>query len=235
MPARRSTFVCAALAAGLAGAAGTGCHRRPKLVPAGPCPRPEALAAMVAAPGREVRTACAGYANAPYWMAGAVSYANGTGADARLVLLSGGQGVHAMAFDVPAVPTADLTRLVAGSDDVRARVTLTLQGQNLLRLGVWGRPRGRPDLLADEIAVVLQLVAHAPPRLLWAGAGDQTTKGADGCIVDHFVEFQMTFGQQLAMITRARGRPGCPPTGPGVQEMVGSRPVPLPPGRPAGP
>jgi hypothetical protein len=146
------------------------------------------------------------------------------------MLLAGGQGSRTLAFDVQPAPTADIARLIASGDDVRVRIKMTQSSQSLVRLGVWARPRGQREVLADEVVVLLQLAAHAPPRILWSGPGDQANKGADGCVTDRFVEFQMLFSQ-LNMLTTARTRPGCPPAGPGVQEQLPLRPVPLAPGR----
>src|SRR5205823_1077994 len=121
-----------------------GCRRKVVTKAAGPCPRPEALAALVAERGRELRTGCAGYPNAPYWMAGALSFDAGTRRNPKLVLLAGGQGSRTMAFDVQPAPLADIARLIAASDDVRVRIKLTQSSQSLVRLGVWARPKAQP-------------------------------------------------------------------------------------------
>lgn len=214
-------------------AALVGCRRKVASKPAGPCPAPEALAAMVAEKGRELRAACAAYPGVPYYMAGVFTFDARTRKDPRLMLLAGGQGSRTLAFDVVPAPVAELSELIGAADDVRVRIKITQS--SLVRLSVWTRTHARPDVLAEEIVLLLQLVAHAPPRLLWAGPGDRTTKAADGCMTDQFVEFQSVFGQQISMVTTARSRPGCPPAGPGVQEPLAVRPRPLAAGREVGP
>ena len=54
--------------------------------------------------------------------------------------------------------------------------------------------------------MLLQLVAHQPPKILWTGPGDQiTTEG--GCISEQLVEFEMLFRTRLERFNITRSRP----------------------------
>jgi hypothetical protein len=172
-----------------------------------------------------------------YWMAGALSY--GGAAAPRLHLITGGVWSRTLAFDVEPAPVEAIAELVGASLDVAVRIKARPEGR-LVRLGVVGR-RGPDGIESDEIAVLLELVAHAPPRLLWSGRGDQARLTADGCIDERLVDFQMLFGRRLEMFVTGRSRPRVAgagarcAAGPGLQESLAPNPVALKAGRVIGP
>jgi hypothetical protein len=174
--------------------------------------------------GRTVRTACVVFAPGYYWLAAAVSYDPKTSGEVRVHLISGGQAGRIS--DVEPVPAAALTDLIKASEQVDVQIRKG-NDNRLVRMGVRGRHGG--DL--DEVGMVLQLVAHAPPRLLWVGAGDQR-RTADGCTTQRTVDFEMPFGTRLEMMTamRATGGPQCT-SGPTSQQQIESRGVALKAGR----
>jgi hypothetical protein len=86
--------------------------------------------------------------------------------------------------------------------------------------------------------VVLQMVAHKPPRVLWVGTGDQV-RVEGGCVTEQAVGFEMPFGTRLEVVRSVRARPaeaggklpaGCA-SSPGTQEPVDFKPVSLKPPR----
>jgi hypothetical protein len=198
------------------------------------CPPPGELAALLSEPGRTLRTDCIAFAPSYFWTAAALRYDDKT--PPRLSLVTGGPGLHTMAFDVDPGPTEAISQLIHESRAVEVRIRATRSRQGLIRMGVVGR-RDDKGVETDELAMVLQLVAHAAPRLVWAGAGDQTRAGADGCISERVLDFEMPFRRDLEVFTTSRSRPAspgrsCPPGGgPGTQEAVPIRAVPLKAGR----
>lgn len=227
------------VALGVAGVLLAGCRKASRPVPvaaprppdAGPgaCPPPAELEALLAEPGRSVRTACHAHGDVPYWLGAALSVDPTGAGEPRLQFLSGGITSRGIVFEVEPLPDGALRDLVSGSESVEVRVRVGRGNRSLVRLGVLGRRAAKEGVLGEELAAVLQLTAHAPPRLLWAGAGDRIT--AEGnCVVEQQVDFQMLFGKQLDMVTSYRSAPGCP-GGPGTQEPLAVRPTPLAPGR----
>jgi hypothetical protein len=190
------------------------------------CPPSDKLAKAVEGDqkGRTVRTSCVVFAPGYYWLAAAVSFEPKTGSDPRVHLISGGQAGRIS--DVEPVPAAALTELIKASDDVDVQIRKG-NDNRLVRMGVRGRHGGE----SDEVGMVLQLVAHAPPRLLWVGAGDQR-RTANGCTTERTIDFEMPFGTRLEMMTalRASGGPGCS-AGPTSQQQIESRGVALKAGR----
>jgi hypothetical protein len=179
-------------------------------------------------PGRAVKAACVVFAPGYYWLGAAVSYDPKTNGDVRVHMISGGQAERIS--DVDPLPAAALAELVKNSDEVEARIRRGPDNR-LVRLGVLGRRKNQqPE--AEEIGMVLQLKAHAPPLLIWVGPGDQVST-QDGCHLERSVDFEMPFGNRLEMITSTRakgGGPGCK-SGPGSQEQIESKGVALKAGR----
>jgi hypothetical protein len=195
------------------------------------CPATETLTRMVQKdqPGRAVRTACVVFAPGYYWLGAALSYDDKTKGDVRLHMLSGGQSQRIT--DIDPVPAAALSDLMKKNEEVEVRIRKSGSENRLVRMGVMGRRGGSKQPEGDEIGLVLQLVAHASPKLLWIGDGDRI-RTADGCTVEQLVNFEMPFGNRLEMVTSARGsRPGCA-SGPASQEQIESKGVALKPGRP---
>jgi hypothetical protein len=228
-----------------------GCRKRPP--PAAPartaaapldagsvrCPTPEALAALVVEPGRTVRVDCFPYSPQYFWTAAALSYdPKGGGPPPRLAFVTGGPGLATLAFDIDPGPTEAIDRLIRGSRGVAVRIKPARSRQHLVRLGVVGQhdPRGSDGLQSEELALVLQLVAHAAPKLIWTGPGDQTVVGPDGCVSERTIDFEMPFRRDLEVFTssqsRATGGKPCPPGGPGTQESIPARAISLKAARP---
>jgi hypothetical protein len=229
---RTAGLVALCLAATLA----TGCKKKKPALPAGPdpasvvCPPTDKLVHAVEQDqkGRTVRAACVVFAPGYYWLAAAVSYDAKTAADVKVHLMSGGQSQHIS--DVEPLPAAALSELIKKSDQVDVQIRKG-NDNRLVRLGVIGRQGGGKQPEATEIGMVLQLVAHAPPKLLWIGAGDEIST-SEGCRVERSVDFEMPFGSRLEMVTsaRAKGGAGCT-TGPASQQQIESRGVALKAGR----
>jgi hypothetical protein len=218
---------------------GAACRRKKNAPPAEAggisCPAPEALAALVKEPSRIVRTDCVVYSPGFFWLAIALTTAEKPPAAPRLILLSGGGTPTPIAFDVDPMPAAAIERLNDGTRQLGVQIRKTRSSQHLVRLGVVAR---RPDGIEwEEVGILLQLAAHKPPNLLWTGPGDAAFLGADGCLTERRIEFEMPFRTDLQMFTTSTSRPtkptakNCPPSGPGTQEAVGYRPLPLKPGR----
>jgi hypothetical protein len=207
---------------------GAACRRRPASRPvtapaATPaCPSPEALARLVAAPGRQFRTDCVVYAPGFFWLGAALAY-DPDGANPRLSLIYGGQppGV----YDLDAAPPEALTRLIKAHPDLRVNIRKPSRDSRLVRIGVFGQ-HGSPDHPeADEVVLVLRLVAHAPPEILWIGPGDQVRTDRSACIVERTVDFEMPFGERLEMTTVQRAHPAAGgkqlcAAGPSTQQTV---------------
>jgi hypothetical protein len=205
------------------------------------CPAPETFAPLgteQGSPSRAFRTDCVVFAPGRYWLASALSYEDKTGKAPRLHLMSGGTGDRIIVFDVEPLPSAEIEALVKQSKEVGVKIRKTHDDRALVRLGVTGRSgtSERPEL--REVGMLLQLAAHQPPRVLWVGPGDQVSTGADGCINEQVVDFELLFRTRLERFTvvRARPAPGAKaancPTGPSMQDSVSYQPVPLKKGRP---
>jgi hypothetical protein len=196
------------------------------------CPPPDRLARAVEQDqkGRAVHTACVVFAPGYYWLGAAVSYDPKTKSDVRVHMLTGGAAQRIS--EVEPLPAEALSALIKSSDTVEARIRKAGSETRLVRMGVMGRRSGGKQPEAEEVGMVLQLVAHAAPKLLWVGAGDEVrTEG--GCTIDRTVDFEMPFGNRLEMITSARGKggPQCG-GGPASQQQIESRGVSIKIGRP---
>jgi hypothetical protein len=139
-------------------------------------------------------------------------------------------------FDVEPAPTSQIQELIRTSRRVTVRAARTRSQQHLVRLGVVGYKDDK-GLDSSEIALVLQLVAHAAPQIVWAGNGDQVSVGSDGCVVERTLDFEMPFRRDIEVFTQSRAHPlpggkqTCQPQGPGTQETFPARAVSIKPGR----
>ena len=203
------------------------------------CPPAETFAAL-GGKGRALHTDCVVFAPGRYWLATALSHDLKTGKNARLHFLSGSPASRVMVFDVQPLPAAEIESLVKESGKggkVGVRIRRTRDDKALVRLGITSQ-RGddsKPEL--REIGLLLQLVAHAPPKLLWIGPGDQVSTGADGCITEQVVDFELLFRTRLErfVMTGSRPAPGAKAascgSGPSMQDTVAVKAVSLPRGR----
>ena len=205
------------------------------------CPGKETFAPMETAKGRVLVSDCVVYAPGRYWLATTLSYEAKTGKAPKLAFLTGGFGPRITVFDIEAMPAEEITKLVAASREVGVKIRRTRSDTALVRLGVVGTSgeAARPE--TREVGLLLQLVAHAPPKILWVGPGDQTTTGADGCINEQVVDFELLFRTRLERFTTQKSRPApgaadptkCASGGsPSTQESVAYQPVALKKGRP---
>jgi hypothetical protein len=210
-------------------------EKKTSLLPPGPdpssvvCPPADKLVHAVEADqkGRTVKASCVVFAPGYYWLGAALSFDPKTNGDVRLHLLSGGQAQRIS--DIDPLPAEAIAGLMKTSSDVQVQIRKG-NDNRLVRLGVVGR-QANGD--ASEVGLVLQLVAHAPPRILWVGPGDEV-RTADGCHTERTVDFEMPFGNRLEMFTnvRAKGGPQCA-GGPGSQQQIeAGKGVPLKAGRP---
>jgi hypothetical protein len=201
------------------------------------CPPAGVLARMVAGnqQGRVTRADCVEYAPGFFWLGAALAFDGGTAAHPRLSLIYGGQPPSQ--FDLQPIPEDDLTRIIRDNrDDLRVSIRKPSPDSRLVRVGVYGQHGGdRP--MADELVLVLRLVAHAPPEVLWVGPGDEVRTTAAGCVSERTVDFEMPFGDRLEMSTAQRAHvrvPGAKASclaAPSTQQTVDYRPQPLKPGR----
>jgi hypothetical protein len=234
----------------LTGAFAAGCKRKPPppaaqpaalsakpgAAPGVPCPPVASIAAPLAEPGRTVHVGCVDYSSY-FWAATALSVDDAGKSPPRLTFVTGGPGMGMYAFDVDPGPTKQIEELIKTSTSITARAARTRSQQHLLRMGVVGQKDGGAS---SEIALVLQLVAHSAPQIVWAGNGDQVSVGADGCIVERTLEFEMPFRRDIQVFTQTRAHPPaggkqvCSPQGPGTQDTYTARGVPLKSGRALG-
>jgi hypothetical protein len=194
--------------------------------PGGPaCPSGEELARRVAEPGRTVRAQCLLFAPGFYWLGVALSYDPRGASPPRLRYLSGSTVTRV--YELEPAPTDAIATLIKNSQDVDVQIRKGRSESRLVRLGVVGR---RASGEADEVGMVLQLVAHKQPQVLWTGAGDERRRSG-GCVVDRRVDFEMPFGDRLEMVTSFHAPSGCP-TPPASQQTIEYRGVSIKPGRP---
>jgi hypothetical protein len=219
------------------------------------CPPAETFASL-GGPGRVLRTACVVFSPGRYWLGTALSYADkpagkpakpgkpgkpgavGAGLDPRLYFLSGSPSSKVMLFDVQPLPVQAIEALIQDSKEVGVQIRRTRDDRSLVRLGITGSKGDatRPDV--RELGLLLQLVAHKPPQILWVGAGDQTTTQGD-CITEQTVDFEMLFRTRLERFAGGKSRPvpggkaeACAGGGgPSMQETVAFQAVPLARGR----
>jgi len=203
------------------------------------CPPGDRFAPLDTDKARMFLTDCVVFAPGRYWLASALSFEKKTGKAPRLHVLSGGTGDRIIVFDVDPLPTAEIEALIKQSKEVAVKIRKTREDRALVRLGVTGRTGTAERPESREVGMLLQLAAHQPPRVLWAGPGDQVSTGSDGCINEQVVDFELLFRTRLERFTmvRARPAPGAKPTapcqtGPSMQESVNFQPIPLKKGRP---
>jgi hypothetical protein len=201
-----------------------------------PKPKPAKKVAAGKAPARALRTSCVVFAPGRFWLAAALGFDEKTGKNPRLALLSGSPASKMMVFDVVPLPTAPIEKLLSESKEIDVHIRKTRDDHSLVRLGVAGGPGGdKPD--SREVGILLQLMAHKPPAILWMGEGDQVTTDAQGCVVEQAVDFELLFHTRLEQFTIGRPRPDktgkVPATckaGPSTQESLNYRAQALPPG-----
>jgi hypothetical protein len=206
--------------------------------PKKPSKKSSAAPSKTTGKGRVLRTSCIVFSPGRFWTAVAFSYDEKTREDPRMGLISGAASGRAMIFDLVPLPTAPIEKLLQESAEVGVQIRKTRNDESLIRLGVTGGPgAGKPD--RQEIGMLVQLVAHQPPQILWVGPGDQVVTEPNGCITEQRIEFELLFRTRLERLTvggslpDATGKvpPQCPASGPSTQETVPFRGVPLPSGR----
>jgi hypothetical protein len=205
------------------------------------CP-PESTFTSLGGKGRVLHTACTVFSPGRYWLATTLSYDQKPGKAGRapkLSFLSGSPGGRIIVFDVQPLPVAPIEALIKDNKQVGVQIRRTRDDRSLVRLGVTGSSGNpaKPDL--REIGMLLQLVAHQPPKILWTGPGDQITTSGD-CISEERVEFEMLFRTRLERFNMTKSRPvvgGSPEAcaaGPSMQETVAFQGVALARGRTLG-
>ena len=188
---------------------------------------------------KTLRVDCTVFAPGRFWLATALSYDEKTGKNPRLGLFSGSPSSRMMLFEIAPLPTEAIEKLIADNKEISVKIRKTRDDSSLVRLGVIGGPGGgKPD--SSEVGMLLQLVAHQPPRILWVGPGDQVAS-ADGCVVEQTVDFELLFRTRLERFTTSKPRAGAdgkiPATcksDPGTQESLTFQPVALGRGRAVG-
>jgi len=205
------------------------------------CP-PESTFTPLGGKGRVLHTACTVFSPGRYWLATTLSYDQKPGKAGRapkMSFLSGSPGGRIIVFDVQPLPVAAIAALIKDNKQVGVQIRRTREDRSLVRLGITGSSANpaKPDL--REIGMLLQLVAHQPPKILWTGPGDQITTEGD-CISEQRVEFEMLFRTRLERfnMTRTRpvegGKPEACAAGPSMQETVAFQGVSLARGRTLG-
>ena len=171
------------------------------------CPAPEAFASLAAQKGRQLRTGCVVLYEGFYWGAAALTYDEKGPAQPALHFLTGGPHSRTLAFDVEPAPAKEIEALIRGSREVAVAIRRPRGDRSLVRMGVVGRSGTAEKPESREIGVLLQLVAHSPPKILWWGPGDQTTVEANGCVNEQTVDFELLFRTRLQRFTTSRARP----------------------------
>ena len=187
------------------------------------------------APARALRSSCVVFAQGRFWLAAVLGYDEKTGKNPRLALISGSPASKLMVFDVAPLPTDAIEKLLAESKEVNVNIRKTREDHALVRMGISGGPDDKPD--SREVGILLQLVAHQPPKILWVGDGDQVTTDAEGCIIEQAVDFELLFRTRLEQFTITKVRPGpggvispkCK-TSPSTQESLNYQALALPTG-----
>jgi hypothetical protein len=200
------------------------------------CPAAETLAEMVSQQGRRALADCVVYAPGFFWLGAALTYEAPGGGQPRLSLIYSGQPPGGI-FELEPVPSEALTRIIKANQDLRVSIRKPGPESRLVRVGVYGQHGGdRPQ--ADELVVVLRLVAHSPPEILWTGPGDEVRTDAHDCVAERTVDFEMPFGERLEMSTVQRahrrepgGKQTCIPA-PSTQQTVEYKAQALKPSRP---
>ena len=141
-----------------------------------------------------------------YWGAAALTYNEKGPATPSLHFLTGGPMSRTLVFDVEPAPAKELESLIRSSPKVAVTIRRSRGDRSLVRMGVLGQSGSPTRPESREIGVLLQLVAHAPPKILWWGPGDQTSL-ADGCVLEQTVDFELLFRTRLERFTTTRARP----------------------------
>ncbi len=247
VPARarnRALVVCACVVAAAAG----GCRKksapprapatsrpltvaRPDAAPIS-CPAPQAFAGLAPRKGRALRTGCVVLYEGFYWGAGALTWNEQGPAQPTVQFLTGGPYSRSLVFDIDPAPAKEIESLIRGSREVSMNIRRPRGDRSLVRMGVVGvtGTPARPE--SREIGLLLQLVAHAPPKVLWWGPGDQTTVDASGCVNEQTVDFELLFRTRLERFTTSRSRPLAPggkacPSGSSMQDEIAYQATPL--------
>lgn len=201
------------------------------------CPGPETFAPLDTTKGRVLHSGCVVFSPGRYWLGTALSYEQKTGKDPKLFFLTGGFGPRITVFDIEPIAAEQITKLVTTGRNVGVKIRRTREDTSLVRLGVFADTGDAAKPETNEIGMLLQLVAHAPPKVLWTGPGDQIATGSDGCITEQVVDFELLFRTRLERFTSQRSRPApgaknpsCA-TGPSMQDSVPYQPLALKKGR----
>jgi len=204
--------------------------------PAGPsleCPPPTTFAPLSTEKGRKLETACVVFASGLYWLATALEYDEKTGANPALYFMSGNASGRVMVYDLKPAPTEAIQKLIQDSKRVSMQIRRTHNDNALVRLGVMGHMGEGENADRVEVGMLLKLVAHAPPQVLWVGEGDRRVTGPDGCVEEQVIDFELLFRTRLEKFATARAYPApgnktatCRP-GPSMQDSVAFKPVSL--------
>jgi hypothetical protein len=224
-----------------------GCRKRPPPAPSpaakkaalhpGPtisCPGHDELVKALA--GANVMSVdCHAYNESMFWIAAALLRDDHAPDGVRLALVTGSPYAPWAIYDLVPAPTAAIKQLVAGSEEVQIHVRTGRRERRLVRIGVVGRTKkSAPD--SQEVLTLLRLGAHAPPEVIWMGAGDEVTTSAGGCVSERAVDFELLFGTRTEMYASNRvikAAADCP-RGMDTQETLPARAVRLQKGRPVG-
>jgi hypothetical protein len=180
------------------------------------CPAPESFATLAAKKGRTLRSGCVVLYEGFYWGAAALTYNEKGPAQPALHFLTGGPHSRTLVFDVEPAPAKEIEALIRGSREVAVNIRRPRGDRSLVRMGVVGKSGTADKPQSREIGVLLQLVAHSPPKILWWGPGDETSVEANGCVHEQTVDFELLFRTRLQRFTTSRARPpadGKPETG----------------------
>jgi hypothetical protein len=182
---------------------------RPDAAPVS-CPPPQTFAGLAgkkgASTGRALETACVVLYEGFFWGAAALAWNEKGPARPSLHFLTGGPQSRTLLFDVEPAPAGELAALIRSSRKVAVTIRRSRGDGSLVRMGVVGQTGTPVHPESREIGVLLQLVAHAPPKILWWGPGDETSS-AGGCLHQQTVDFELMFRTRLERITTTRSRP----------------------------
>ena len=170
------------------------------------CPPADTFATLTPGKGRALQTACVVLYEGYYWGAAALSWNQKGPARPSLHFVTGGPTSRTLVFDVEPAPARDIESLIRSSPKVAVSIRSSRGDRSLVRMGVVGQSGSPTRPESRELGVLLQLVAHAPPKILWWGPGDQTSV-ADGCVTEQTVDFELLFRTRLERFTSTRARP----------------------------
>jgi hypothetical protein len=229
-PCSAATLICV----GLLALAAPGCKKAPPPTPPAPaqpaqpaasrplaarppdaapisCPPEASFASLAGArKGRALRSACTVLYEGFYWGAAALSFAEKGPAKPVFHFLTGGPHSRTLVYDIEPAPAKEIEALIRSSKQVGVVIRRTRGDRSLVRMGVTGQSGSPSRPESREIGVLLQLVAHAPPKVLWWGPGDQTTVEPGGCVSEQTVDFELLFRTRLERFTTTRARASDP-------------------------